>query len=214
MTKTELLTELRILIDDTVEPYKASNARCLNWLSEGQDKFCAQTGFWIDKRTFTILTVLDQQAYVIDPRIISIRSIWDGTRALIDGEPVGYDDTSFADVSDQRPTYYRTDVETGYITFLEPVIAGVTLTIKAHRRALVALSASTGQPEIPGQFHLALAEYGAYKAFGDHDRELQDPVKAGDHYANFKAYVKDGARAFRRLTGEYADVVPNPLYVV
>lgn len=214
MTKTELITELRSVVDDTRAPYAWSNLRLALWLAEGQDKFCAKTGFWSDKTTYSITTATDQQDYAIDPRIISIRSIWDGTRQLIDGEGLTFSDMDFADASPQRPTHYRTDLETGLITILEPVIADIVLSLRVHRKSKVALNASNGAPEIPEEFQLALVEYAAYKAFGDHDRELQDPVKAGDHLNNFKAYCKDGARAYRRLTGEYIDVVPNQLYVV
>lgn len=216
MTKAEMIAEFRFVVHDNAAPPAWSDIRVGYWLSEGQDRFCEKTGFWQDKTTFTIATILDQQDYDIDPRIVSIRSIWDGTRQLIDvtGKTYYLDEMDFSDNPSQSPVHYRTDAETGKITFFEPVLGGVTLTIRAHRRALVALSAANGQPEIPAEFHLAPIEYAAHKAFSDHDRELQDPVKASDHLKNFNAYVRDGRMAYRRLTGEYSDVVANPLYVV
>jgi len=220
VTRTELLEELRGVVDDTCSPYAWSDLRLMAWLSEGQDKFCEQSGFWADKNTFSVVTVLGQQDYAIDPRIIAVRSIWDGARQLIDGVGKTFSDADFADNAPQSPVHYRTDLETGYVTLIEPVLAGVTLNLRVHRRSLVALNHKDAngdydtEPAIPEQFRLSLVEYSAYKAFGDHDRELQDPVKAGDHLQNFKGYVRDGKTAYRRLTGEYTDGVPNSLYVV
>ena len=233
MTRTELLAELRGVIDDTKAPYAWSDTRLILWLSEGQDKFCEQTGYWLDRTTYSITTILNQADYTLSDRIISVRSVWDGVNPLLDvsggGVAVGSPRDFFGETYQgayyasgeypagtlpSRPYRFRTDLETGVISFLEPPLAGIVLKMRVHRRSKVALSAALGQPEVPEQFQLALAEYAAFKAFGDHDREMQDPVKAGDHLKNFKAYVKDGARAYRRITGEYSDVVSNPLYVV
>lgn len=214
MRKSDLLTEARTLIGDTVEPYAWSDARLLYWMSEGQDKFCEQTGFWVDSTTYTITTVAGQQVYPIPARIITVRSIWDDRRQLEDLSNAGMSTEDFADYDPQYPMHYELNSETGSITILEPCVDGVVLTIKAHRRSKVALNTTAGTVEIPEQFQLALPEYAAAKAFSDHDRELQDPVKATDHKKNFKDYVKDGKTAYRRISGEYADVVPNPLYAV
>lgn len=214
MNRTALRTELRNVIADTTAPYGWSDQRLDYWLSEGQDKFCAQTGYWADKSSYTITTVLSQQEYAIPPQVISLRSLWIGNRQLIDAVGATFDDTSFADTTPQEPVYYRTDLSTGYITLFEPVLAGLVLTLRVHRRSKIAYTTAGAALEIPEEFHLGVVEYAAYKAFGDHDRELQDPVKAASHYASFKSYVRDGARSYRRISGDYTDVAPNPLYVV
>lgn len=211
MTRDELLAELRGVIDDTKAPYAWSNRRLVLWLSEGQDKFCEQSGFWSDKSTYSITTILNQVDYTIDPRIIAVRSVWDGTRELVDGAK---ELSPVITAEPQRPLRYRTDLETGVLSLLEPPLAGVVLSLRVHRRSKIRFSVEGTELEIPEEFHLAPVEYAAHKAFGDHDRELQDPVKANDHLLNFKGYVKDGKKAYRRLTGEYTDVVPSPLYVV
>lgn len=215
MTKTELILETRDIVADKVKPYKWSDTRVTLWLSEAQDRFCELTGYWTDNSTYTFTTVLGQQDYALDSRIIAVRTAWVGTLLLTElAEDVIIDDLEFADSTTQSPASYRLDLATGYITIIEPVIAGVVVTLRVHRKSLIALSAANGQPEIPEEFQLGLAEYAAYKALGDHDQETQDPVKAADHYRNFKSYVRDGSRAYRRITGNYLEVVPNPLYVV
>lgn len=310
MTNTELLAELREAVGDTVAPYAWSDARLMLWLAEGQDKFCERTGYWTDRTTFSVTTVLDQLDYPIDPRIIEIKSVWDGARRLTKftetSRPGG--DAGFSDQAPSRPQFWQVDGETSVLTLLEPPEAGIVLNLRVHRRSKAPLNRKTatitlagakrtgdvvtvavagaayayttlsgdasltavatalaavidaasglvatasGQTitiasatatasitasvavtgagatttataaiayasnlEIPEQFHLAMVEYAAFKAFGDHDRELQDPVKAADHLANFKGYVRDGRQAYRRLTGEEVTCAPSPLYAV
>jgi hypothetical protein len=215
MTRAELIAEVRYVIDDSVGPnYAWSDNRIVAWLSEGQDKFCEKTGFWSDKSSYSITTVLGQQDYPVDSRIISVRSIWDGSRQLLDATDSTISSADFSDTPAQAPNYYVMDLATGYVTFPEPVVAGIVLTLRTHRRSLVPFSRSGAAMELPDGFHLAPVEYAAHKAFGDHDRELQDPVKATDHLANFKRYVAEGKLAYRRITGEYSDVVAPPYYVV
>lgn len=219
MTRAELLAELRSVVVDTAAPYAWSDARLLSWLSEGQDKFCALTGFWSDKTSYTITTILNQLDYPIPSRIISVRAVYDGTRKLYDGAGMTFSEADFADVTAQSPQHYRTDAETGVLTLFEPPTAGIVLSLRVHRKSKKALNNKTNgsydtDPEVMDEFQLGLVEYAAGKAFGDHDRELQDPVKAADHMSYFKSYVHDGKKAYRRLTGEYSDVIPSPLYVV
>lgn len=216
MNRAELLAELRSVVDDTLQPYGWSDMRLLHWLSEAQDEFCEETGFWSDTSTYKIITVLNQVDYTLSDRIIAVRSVWDGMSCLLDLSAGSnkFQSNYPPGTPPSRPYRYRTDLETGVLTLPDPPIAGVELELRVHRRSKVALSDAVGQPEIPARFHLALVEYAAYKAFGDHDRELQDPVKAADHLSNFRWYIKEGRRAHRRLTGEYADIVPNSLYVV
>lgn len=214
MNRVELLAELRNTIGDTIRPYAWTDTRLILWLSEGQDKFCKKTGFWTDKITYTLTTVLDQQDYALDSRIISVRSAWIGDRQLIDGEGLSISDADFVDFDPQEPVHYRTDLATGYITFFEPVLADLTVALRVHRRSLEPFTTSRTDPELPEEFQLAMVEYAAYKAYGDNARETQDGQKASDHMANFRVYCKDGSQTYRRLTGDYVTVVPNTLYVV
>lgn len=308
MTRAELLEETRQVVGDTLSPYAWSDSRLVAWLSEGQDTLCRMTGFWQDATSFTLTTVLDQLDYTLPDRIISIKSVWDGDRQLIDGTGKTFSETDFSDTTAQRPLHYRMSKETGKLTLFEPPLAGITLTLRVHRKSLSPLTrksstitlsgtfhagdtvvvavngtvfsytaqvadatlagvaaqlgallaadttltvsvsgqsvsvafvdaarsafttasvSGTGatiavtvsnnyeaDPEIPEELHNALIEYAAYKAFGEHDRELQDHIKARDHYANFMLYVKRGMSMHRALTGDYPDVVPNTLYVI
>lgn len=305
MTRAELIAETRAAVRDLLAPYAWSDDRLVRWLSEAQDKFCVLTGFWSDSTTFTITTVAGQQTYQIPDRINSVRSIYIGTRRLIELVGAVIDTDDFEVSNTQSPIHYRIDLDAGVITIVEPVVAGEVMNLRVHRNSLVPLSrktstitlsgtflvgdvitatingivfshattivdanlsgvatalaglinadkrfvaqvsgqvvsiattttasttttavvvstnmfataadAYTAEPEIPSQFHSALVEYAAAKAFRDHDADRQDPVKAADNLSAFMNYVAEGREAYRRITGEYSDVIPNPLYVV
>jgi len=219
MTRIELVDELRHVVGDRVQPYAWADTRLLNWMAEGQDRFCEKTGYFTDKTNYTIVTEEGVQSYALSSRIIQVKSVWDGTRQLSqfieNDRPVTTTDLSTA----QRPLSWQTDQETGMITFYEPMLGGITLTLRVHRKSRLRLNNKTSgqynaEPEIPEDCHLGLVEYGAYKALMDHDRESQDPVKAGEHLAAFNDYVRLGKDMFERINGASLRVAPSPQYVV
>ena len=226
MTRLELLAELRSVLADTIGPrYGWSDDRLMNFLSEGQDKFCEQAGYWLDRTTYTIVTEANKLDYTLNPRIIEVIAVRDGVRKLIEYGEESFannnTDPSFAATAPQRPQFYRLDGGTGMLSLLSPPEAGITLNLRVHRYSLVAFNTKNASnqytvetPEIPSRFHLAMVEYAAAKAFGDHDRELQDPVKAADHMRNFRRYISEGGEAFRRLTKSHTEITGTPEYVV
>ena len=216
MLRADLLTELRYVIDDRVKPYYWTDARLVQWLSEGQDKFCEQTGFWTDRSSYSITTVEGQTDYPIpSDRIVEVLSVWDGWRRLevFRDRDRPYHGEEFVTATPNAPEFYQVDGETGVISLYAPPIAGVVLTLRVKRLSKVSFATDDTELEIPEQFHLATVEYAASKAFGDHDRELQDPVKAADHALNFKRYRVDGERQWRRISGEKTGVAPSLAYV-
>lgn len=213
MTRAEALAELRSVIDDTVAPYAWSDARLMQFLALGQTQFCRDTGFFRDSTNYPLVTQAGISSYALAPEIIQVLAIKMSPYAEL--VPGFFPD----DTTQGQPYGWRLGNDTGNIE-LFPVPDGVyTLTMKVWRSARVPFDRTTngiydGEFEIPSDFHFAPVEWAAYKCFGDHDRERQDPVKAADHLANYKGIVKDGKTAFRRMHGEMIQIVPNPSYVV
>lgn len=212
MTRDELLAEFREAADDSVAPYAWGDPRALHMLSEGQDKFCEETGYFTDSSTYEITTVAGVVDYDLDPRIIEVLEVWDGQRKL--GKFSQTDRPLASTLGEPRlPQHWQADRETGKLTLNEPPLADLVLTLRVQRYSVTPFYKS-GNPEIPARFHRAMVEYAASKAFNDHDRERQDPVKAADHKANFDDYCADGRKALARREGFQPQVAPNPAYVV
>lgn len=228
MTRAELLTELRYVVDDAHTVPYWSDARLLSFLAEGQDEFCERTGFFRDISTYTATLASGTDSYAIDSRIIEIMSVWNGTTRLAkyneqDRAELNIPWESFLSASQSgTPTGWQTDRITGYITFYPTPAAadeGTELTLWVHRYSLYDLAnndidgeGTDAEPEIPTRFHWALIEWAAHRAYETHDSEIQDAIKSRDHLAMFDSYVTKGKEAFRRLHGTDVTIGSNPSY--
>ena len=202
------------------------------YLSEGQDKFCEETGFFRDASTFSIELATGTAFYAIPDRIIQIISIYDGTRKLgkvLTGDTYDLESGSdFTLAAAGPPRQWQTDAESGLIQIKPTPGAdqdGLDLTLHVWRYSVYDLAGSgavpegggdapDAEPEIPSRFHMAPIEWAAYRAFMHHDEETQDPVKAREHLDAFtNIYVADGRRAFDRSHNIETRVSVNTAYV-
>ena len=208
MTRAEVLAELREVLNDKVSPYGWSDKRLLHFLSLGQDQFCKDTGFFRDASTYKLTTVAGTASYALSTRVIEV------LRASIAGAQLEKFSGLAPTTGEGQPYAWQTDLEHGMVTLYPTPDAVYTVDLYTWRKSRIAFSAS-GDFDLPDDMHLAPVEWAAFLAFGDHDRELQDPVKAADHKARYnKVYVPAGKQAFRRLCRGHASFAPNPLYLV
>lgn len=227
MTRTEMVTELREVLGDTIGTQNWSDSRLTGLLSEGQNKFCEDTGYFTDLTNFTITLSTGVSVYAIDDRVIQIMGIWYGSRKLwmVDTGDKYYDDSIEFTEPTGAPAAWQTDRSTGYVTIYPTPTSeenGDTLTLQVWRYSLYDLAGNgavpeTGptplaEPEIPSRFQRACIEWAAFKALSNHDEELQDPIKAADHLVNYKQYVFDGKLALRRIQNIATRVGSDPAY--
>ncbi|MCK9519450.1 MAG: hypothetical protein M0R74_10585 [Dehalococcoidia bacterium] len=209
-----MLAELRDVLNAYGSTFAAwSDTRLLGYLAEGQDKFCEETGFFIDKTNYSVILETGTRIYTIPDRIIQILEVWDGTRKLeklLTGEV--FDGT----IAAGDPAKWTTDQETADIEFDRAPTSdedGDTFTLRVWRYSRYALDVAGKEPEIPSRFHRACIEWAAYKALNHHDAETQDPVKAKDHKdAFYDEYVTDGIAFFRRYHNIETRVGCDPAY--
>lgn len=228
MTRAEMLSELREVIDDLMTPYAWPDPLLLGYLSEGQDVFCEDTGLFIDKTNYTIELVDGVQSYALDDRIIEVLSVHDGARRLGKSSTVDAYYPSGPEVSVSSPSApglparWRADEETGELVFdrtPSSTEAGTVLTLKVWRYSRTPLdgedaAGDDGVPELPRTLQRGGIEWAAYKAYMHHDEEQQDPVKAADHLAAYKRYVLRGKQFLRRRMGTDVKIESNPAYMV
>ena len=224
MTRAEMLAELKKVLRESTVDAAWGDTRLLEFLAEGQDRFCADTGYFRDKRTYTLTLVEDQDAYAIDDRIIKVMSVWDGIRQLGKFRQTDKDPFNRVGVAVEFPNdsggavqSWQADEETGFVT-LYPVPdannAGDTLTLRVWRNSIEYLADAGKEPEIPRQYHRGLIEFACFLALMDHDFEIQDEVTAKDHFENYEYYMRKGISSINRLHNAYTTVAPNPSYVV
>lgn len=229
MNRYQMLAELRTVLNEASVPVGSgwTDYTLLGYLSEGQDKFCEDTGFFSDITTFTLTLEEGVSAYAIPDRVIQIMSIWDGSRKLgkvLTGETrtENGDDNYYPNtVEVGTPAAWQTDKETGVVVLTPTPTseeAGGIYTLQVWRYSLKDLADDTSEvanePEIPSRFHRACIEWAAYKALNHHDMDTQDKVKAQDHFSAFKMYVYDGRTALRRIQNEEVRISCDRAYVV
>ncbi len=211
MTRTEMMSELLEVLNDASIDGMFTDTTLYGYLSEGQDKFCEDTGYFTDLSNFSLTLQSDVAVYPIPDRIVQILDIWDGTRKLckvLTGEVV--------QVSQEGPpASWQTDQETGVIKLFPTPTSeehGDKLVLQVWRHSLEDLAVAENDPEIPPRFHRACIEWASYKAFSHHDMETQDPVKAADHKAAYESYAREGKKALRKYQNQETRVGSDPAY--
>ena len=229
MTRTEMLRILRETLNEETINGIWVEATLLAYLAEGQDKFCEDTGFFVDISNFSLTMQTGVAVYAIPDRVIQVLNIWNGSTRLgkvLTGEVYDEDGWGWSASATGVPTRWRTDQTTGYIEVNPTPTAdenGDVLTLQVWRYSRYDLAgdgpvpegggaAPVAEPEIPSRFHQAPIEWACYRAFMHHDMEAQDQVKAAEHLANFRAYVYDGKLALKRAHNHETRVSINPAY--
>lgn len=213
MTKKELILELREVVGDSVSPgNRWRPARLVSLLSEGQDKFCAETGFFLDSTSYSLTTTVGDQTYPISSRIIQVKELFDGARRLLPFVEADRPITALTGVEPTRPVHWQADEASHTITFYEPPEANIVIRMRVWRYATAVLTLTTGEPEIPPEFHRAMVHYAASNLFGDHDSEIYDSKLSEKHRGFFNSYCADGVRAFLRIHNKVRKLEPSPLY--
>lgn len=223
MTRTEMLTEVKAVLGETDTDPAWGDTRLLDMLAEGQDMFCADTGYFVDQSTTAICefdSVDGTAEYTLNARIIQVLEVWQGTTKLGKYNQTNKDPyervgtaAEFPDPS-QTPFAWQTDEETGKIKLYPTPNSIKTYTLRVWRYPVNWLADTDAEPEIPVQFHRACVEYAAYLALKDHDFEKQDDVKSNEHFAAYRYYVSKGVSAFERMRGGQITTEPEPSYVV
>ncbi len=225
MTRDEMLTQLKETINCAVSGGAWSDDLLLSYLAEGQDKFCEDTGFFIDATNYELDLTTTETQYALDADIIKVLSVWSGNSRLPETDMEGLDPyqepsfvTTVPTASSQLPVW-QVDYETGYLTLRTAPIEDMTVKLRVWRYARNRLNNKTSgnydtEPEIPVRYHSAPIEWAAYKALNHHGAEQQDPVKAKDHLAIYKQYAKEGYRAMRRRMGVMTRLTPSPTYLL
>lgn len=232
MTRAQLLDELKKVLRETTYDAAWGDTLLISYLSEGQDRFCEETGFFIDFSNYTVTLSSGVADYAIPSRAIEVLDVWDGSRRLGKFEerhrsgPLGdawlpgYTDTAVG-----APSCWQSDRSTGYITFYPTPGAaeqGKVYKLRLWRYSRfpltqddidgVTVGDQPAVPEIPERFQRSMIHYAAYMALLHHDMEKQDKVKASDHLAIFGQYVRDGRRFMRKYHGETVEITSAPAY--
>lgn len=161
MDRETMLAELRSVIDDIVASrYYWPDSRLLGYLSEGQDKFCEETGYFTDITTHTITLEEGVYRYAVPTRVIQVMEIYDGRSRL--GKLLTDDISSDGDLRRSgfevvgMPTHWRTDRYTGGIELSHtPTVIedGTALQLQVWRYSTKPLDRMSSTITLAGALH-------------------------------------------------------------
>lgn len=220
MEREELLQELRIVLDDVGYDPGWTDPVLARALSEGQDKFCERTGFFVVSTPLPVTTGV--RHYALDRRIIEVLDVFDSRGRklgkfqmddLYSNLPPGTPHSHVAPLGGL--TSWQADVTGRTLSFLPAPAENQTVSLRLWRRSEVAFSdEDEPEMELPEEFQFACIEWAAYRLLRHHDMEKENKVKSFDHLSAFNNYVLAGKQAHRRIMGVEYSVGSNPLYVV
>jgi hypothetical protein len=217
MTTDELLTQLRLELDDVAEPQLWADAELLGYLDDAQKMFCRLTGGLADASSSITRTnvVIGAKFSTISPKILKIRhaELVSNSRELTilnfedrENWGSGRDDygniftglVSTAWASDNLPGPVRAIVvgmERNKIRLIQVPDATDVVQMIVYRLPLGNLTDNC-DPEIDEQHHRHLLYWAKYLAYGKQDAETIDKTKSADFQGKFYAYC-DQAKAER-----------------
>lgn len=233
MNLQELLDELRNnILRDVSSQVSAGgdqgamwdDATLVRYINEAQTRFFVKTSFLRDETTPAICQIVlvpGQDAYDLDPRVISVFAARLGNVGAIRKGTYG---SLFARSGDQtmntvytdylanwqenpqsRPSLFYTDRETQRLgVYPAPGVnlAGTILNLRVSRRPLVPLSLNNlrATPEAPEDHHMDLLEWAAWKCYRNHDVDTENIPKGSTHAKRFQDAVDEVSREVKRLT--------------
>ena len=226
-----MLAELKRVLRETTYDAAWGDTLLEAYLAEGQDKFCEDTGYFVDHTNYTVTTVVGQADYELDERIIQVMEVWNGTTRLgkFQQSDLGYNRANAWNALDNpvetSDSYcWQSDLETGVLTLYPTPTTVRTLNLRVWRYARRPLNTSymndddppvsvSVEPEIPKRFRRAPIHWAAFRALSHHDMEQQDKIKASDNLAIYTNIKNEGRTAFERTMGRRVSVSPDPCYV-
>lgn len=193
MTRKDIRTTIRSLLDDITEPYFFSDTELNFYIQEAIEEIAKRTLCIKDSITpsyCSIELVADQIHYPYPDGVLEIDSLrrsWD-SRVL--------HRTTYYDVLNSNPLWesstcepakFFTDFSIDTISLVGKLSSVTSETLHATVRRLPAkLTSDTSVPDLPSRFHSKTFNWILYRCFTKQDAEVYNPAKAEHHLMMFE----------------------------
>lgn len=195
MTLEELITQFRLMADDTELPYQWSDEELELFFNEAEVEACRRAALIIDSTTDEVcnLTISSgTSVYDLDPRIIYVRRVKLASKRdpikpvkfeLMDEFCPGWEDrTGTVD-------RYVVGMDSRKLRLYREPTAADSAVITVVREPLQRMALNTeSSPEIPERYHYALIHWVLYRAYSKKDAETNDKELAS---ININEFVRE-----------------------
>lgn len=199
MNLAELLDHLQNrVLRDKATPRLWTTEELTRYLNEAQDMFARRTHCLTDDTSdFTFIdTVIDEPLYTLDPRIVYVSDV-------LDPEGMPLLDRARRQIARPhgtgKPRIYTMDAAVRVMRLTPTPDAVYTLDLLVARKPLAPMVADTDEPEIDEDYHLALCDWGAYRALRNNDPDGSNTIAADGFRADWDMRVRDAKRNVFRM---------------
>jgi hypothetical protein len=178
MTLAELIARARVITDDTVAPYFASDADMTLYANRAEREACERANLLYDTARITL--VPGQSIYALEYELLAVVFAAIGTRELRKLIPTDLDWLSAASPAVAVPVCFS-QREQFVEVYPTPDAAG-TLALKLYRYPLSSMESLGDEPEIALYHQEYLAHWMAFEAMtpGSEDEQPTKPAKSAE----------------------------------
>lgn len=189
MTISELITQIRIVIDDTVQPYLVSDDDIVFSIDSAQSDFAEQTYCLFSGADLAVEAVANSPWVDLPSGVLGVRALVNSNGSYI--RPVTTVEMDFGHFSSSglairqetwraltgTPKFAVTDQSKEKLRLVPKPTANTTLTLEAYMLP-TKISALTDTLEIPNEYHPDLIAGAARILYGTQNVEIFDPNKS------------------------------------
>lgn len=193
MTLSDLIdyTRKHVLRDNAVPPLWPDDL-IVAYLNEAQQKVASRTHELVLADREVSLSA-DEALYPLDPDVVQVYNarLSDYFERLV---PLTENWTPVLQIT-SRPTHYNTDRETQTITFYPTPDTAYTAILRIARLPVaLTLDNIEAEPEIKAQYHLHLADWAAYRCFGNDDADGRNDGAAANAEKRWNLFISEVKR--------------------
>ena len=192
MLGSELISDTRDLLLDTVKPYLWSDAIILKFLNEAETQFCVRTHALL-QFDVSLSISLGSAVYSLPANVLQVVGAKVST-ATAPLKPVTAESIEFIfGTTQDEPRAYSTDAGYQYITFYPAPDADYDVTLVCAITPENAIEENT-EASIPLEFQHLLCDFSAYKCFTMPDADGGNPETARECNQRWFEGVRDAKR--------------------
>lgn len=192
MNLAGLIREYRREADDNAQPYFVADDDLMDFANEAEEEACRRALLLRDSTTAAVCTVAitaGNPVFTLHASVIDVLRVKMASETVplaivpqdeMDRVNVGWDTMT------GKPRAVVAGRDTGKLRLWPSPTVNETLALTVTRLPVAEMNDLEDTPEIPRQYHRALAQWMLYRVFSIRDSELFDPNKAANALANFE----------------------------
>lgn len=187
MKLSDLITELRVLLDDEAQPYLWSDPQLTSYLNEAENEACIRARLIYDEDSdlTRLQAAANDPVLPLNALMLAVDRVYAADRALTRTTSDELDNLHGGRWKTTTGQPRRFFEEETYLRLFPTPTADTDVQIACWRLPLDPLTDQDDEPEIHVRFHMQMLDWAAHLAFKRRDADAQDLQRAATHEARF-----------------------------